>query len=239
MEDVNRAVKAAKHAFEEGPWRREDASNRAKVLYRIADKMEQHFDELAALESLDNGKALFFAKFDVKLAIDTFRYYAGWPDKIVGQTIPISGPYLCYTREEPVGVCGSIIPWNFPLLMAAFKLAPALACGNTVILKPAEQTPLTALRLAELLMDVGLPEGVVNVLPGFGHTAGDALVRHRGVDKIAFTGSTDVGRNILMNGGIKRVTLELGGKNPHIVLNDADLDQAIFWTHLSAFLNSG
>ena len=209
------------------------------MLHKIADLMEKHIDELAYIETLDNGKPLFFAKYDVNFCIEIFRYYAGWCDKIHGQTIPIGGPYMCYTREEPVGVCGLIVPWNFPILMATFKLAPALATGNTCILKPAEQTPLSALRLAELIQEAGIPEGVVNVLPGFGESAGDAIVRHRGVDKIAFTGSTEIGKKILMNGGIKRVTLELGGKNPNIILNDADLDLALGQSHFAAFFNSG
>ncbi|TNV79367.1 hypothetical protein FGO68_gene4912 [Halteria grandinella] len=239
VEDTHLAIAAARKAFDEGPWRKESASTRCKVLLAIADKIENHRDELAMLETLDNGKPLFFSHFDVQFAIDAFRYYAGWTDKIHGQTIPISGPYLCYTREEPVGVCGQIVPWNFPLLMAAFKIAPALACGNTTILKPAELTPLTALRLGELIHEVGIPDGVLNVVSGYGDVAGDALVRSRDVDKIAFTGSTNVGKQILMNGGIKRVTLELGGKNPHIVMQDADLDLAVGLTHFSAFLNSG
>jgi aldehyde dehydrogenase (NAD+) len=205
----------------------------------MADMIESNIDELAALESLDNGKPLAFAKGDIGFGINILRYYAGWTDKIHGQTIPISGPYLCYTKEEPVGVCGQIVPWNFPFLMAVFKIAPALATGNTIVLKPAENTPLTAIRLGDIAMECGLPEGVLNVLPGFGGQAGEALVRSKLVDKIAFTGSTAVGKHILMNGGIKRVTLELGGKNPLIVMNDADLDLAVGLSHFAAFYNSG
>ena len=195
--------------------------------------------ELAQLESLDNGKPLGFALIDVNMSVDIFRYFAGWADKIMGSTIPICGPYLCYTREEPVGVCVQIIPWNFPILMATLKLAPALATGCTVVLKPAEQTPLTALKMGELLLECNLPEGVVNILPGYGEDAGEALVKHKGVDKIAFTGSTEVGKKIMMNAGIKRVTLELGGKNPNIILNDADLELAAMQSHFAAFINSG
>ena len=237
--DVDIAVKAARKAFDHGTWRRADHLVRRNVLLKIADNIEKNIVELAQLEALDNGKPFSHAIMDVGFSLEILKYYAGWTDKIMGDTIPISGPYFCYTREEPVGVCGQIVPWNFPFLMSVFKIAPALACGNTVVLKPAEQTPLTALRLGELIMESGVPEGVVNILPGFGETAGDALVRHRGVDKIAFTGSTDVGRKIISNGGIKRVSLELGGKNPLIVLNDADLDNAVMFAHLAAFVNSG
>ena len=237
--DVDIAVKAARKAFDHGTWRRADHLVRRNVLLKIADNIEKNIVELAQLEALDNGKPFSHAIMDVGFSLEILKYYAGWTDKIMGDTIPIAGPYFCYTREEPVGVCGQIVPWNFPFLMSVFKIAPALACGNTVVLKPAEQTPLTALRLGELIMESGVPEGVVNILPGFGETAGDALVRHRGVDKIAFTGSTDVGRKIISNGGIKRVSLELGGKNPLIVLNDADLDNAVMFAHLAAFVNSG
>ena len=238
-EDVDRAVKAARRAFDNGPWRREEPKVRSRLLHKLADKLETHIDELAALETLDNGKPLFFAKLDIGFAIDILRYYAGWPDKILGQTIPMAGPYLAYTKEEPVGVCGQIVPWNFPLLMAVFKIAPALATANTIVLKPAEQTPLSAIRLGELALECGFPEGVLNVLPGYGEAAGEALVKHRQVDKIAFTGSTEVGKKILANGGLKRVTLELGGKNPNIIMNDADLDMAVQQSHFAAFLNSG
>jgi aldehyde dehydrogenase (NAD+) len=173
VEDVNRAVKAARKAFDEGPWRRMAASERGRLMYKLADLLEKNQDELAALESLDNGKPFGFSKgVDIGLSIKVFRYYAGWADKIHGQTIPIGGPYLCYTKEEPVGVAAQIIPWNFPALMAAWKMGPALATGCTLILKPAEQTPLTALRIGELVMEAGFPEGVVNILPGFGPTAG-------------------------------------------------------------------
>ncbi len=243
VEDVNKAVKAARRAFDEGPWRRMAASERGRLLYKLADLMEKHQDELAALEALDNGKPFAFAKaVDIGLSIKTYRYYAGWADKIHGQTIPISGPYLAYTKEEPVGVCGQIIPWNFPALMQAWKLGPALATGNTVVLKPAEQTPLTALRVGELIMEAGFPEGVVNILPGYGPTAGQALAQHRDVDKIAFTGSTEVGYEIMRTShknNLKRVTLELGGKSANIIMDDADIDLAIAQSQVGLFLNQG
>jgi len=190
--DVDLAVKAARKAFHaKAPWRRMSASERGKLLNKLADLIEEHADELATLESLDNGKPRQVARTaDLPLVIGCYRYYAGWADKIQGKTIPISGDYFCYTRHEPVGVVGQIIPWNFPLLMQAWKLAPALACGNTVVMKTAEQTPLTALRVGELILEAGFPEGVVNILPGYGPTAGGALARHMDVDKIAFTGST-------------------------------------------------
>jgi len=241
--DVDAAVTAARAAFENRTWRRMAASERGRLLYRLADLMEKHIDELARLESLDNGKALRESRrVDVPLAIACYRYFAGWADKIQGRTIPISGNYLCYTRHEPVGVVGQIIPWNFPLMMQAWKLAPALAAGNTVILKPAEQTPLSALRVGELLVEAGFPPGVVNILPGFGPTAGAALAAHRGVDKVAFTGSTEVGKLIMeaaAKSNLKRVTLELGGKSPNIVFADADLDDAIEGAHAGIFFNQG
>src|ERR1700691_1594551 len=214
--DVNLAVKAARAAFDaKAPWRRMSAAGRGKLLNRLADLMEKHADELAKLESLDNGKPYSIAKAaDVPLSIACYRYYAGWADKVQGKTIPISGDYFCYTRHEPVGVVGQIIPWNFPLLMQAWKLAPALATGNTVVMTPAEQTPLTALRVMELITEAGFPDGVVNMLPGYGPTAGAAIARHMDVDKVAFTGSTEVG-HLIMEGAaqpnLKRVTLELGG----------------------------
>ncbi len=242
-EDVNSAVRAARQAFEKGPWRRMAASERGRLLSKLADLIEKNADELAKLESLDNGKPYSVAKAaDLPLTIACYRYYAGWADKVQGKTIPISGDYFCYTRLEPVGVVGQIIPWNFPLLMQAWKLGPALACGNTVVLKPAEQTPLTALRVGELLVEAGFPPGVVNILPGYGPTAGQAIARHMDVDKVAFTGSTEVGHLIMeaaAQTNLKRVTLELGGKSPNIVFADADLDQAVEGSHFALFFNQG
>ena len=243
VEDVNRAVKAARKAFDGGPWRRMSGAERGRLLYKLADLMEKHQDELAALEALDNGKPFGFAKAaDINLCIKTYRYYAGWADKIHGQTIPINGPYFCYTKEEPVGVAGQIIPWNFPALMQAWKLGPALATGCTVVMKPAEQTPLTALRVGELIMEAGFPEGVVNILPGFGPSAGQALATHKDVDKVAFTGSTEVGYQIMRNShkdNLKRITLELGGKSANIIMDDADIDLAIAQSQVGLFLNQG
>ena len=242
-EDVNRAVRAARDAFERGPWRRMNASERGRLLNKLADLIEKNSEELAQLESLDNGKPYQVAlAADLPLTIACYRYYAGWSDKLQGRTIPVSGNYLCYTRLEPVGVVGQIIPWNFPLLMQAWKLGPALACGNTVVLKPAEQTPLTALRVGELIVEAGFPEGVVNILPGYGPTAGQAIARHLDVDKVAFTGSTEVGHLIMeaaAQTNLKRVTLELGGKSPNIVFADADMDQAIEGAHFALFFNQG
>ena len=242
-EDVDRAVTAARRAFERGPWRKMAAAERGKLMNKLADLIEKHADELARLESLDNGKPYRVAlAADLPLAIACFRYYAGWADKVQGRTIPINGNYFCYTRLEPVGVVGQIIPWNFPLLMQAWKLAPALACGNTVVLKPAEQTPLTALRIGELIVEAGFPEGVVNILPGYGPTAGQAIARHMDVDKVAFTGSTEVGHLIMeaaAQTNLKRVTLELGGKSPNIVFADADMEKAIEGSHFALFFNQG
>ncbi|WP_027725052.1 aldehyde dehydrogenase family protein [Tuberibacillus calidus] len=229
-EDVNRAVEAARKAFDEGPWSKMSAASRSRLIYKLADLMEAHSEELAQLESLDNGKPIRESRHaDVPLAIEHFRYYAGWATKVTGQTIPVAGKYFNYTRHEPVGVVGQIIPWNFPLLMAAWKLGAALAMGCTVVLKPAEQTPLSALYLAGLAEEAGFPEGVINVIPGFGETAGAPLVRHPKVDKIAFTGSTEVGKQIMEQASrtLKRVTLELGGKSPNIILPDADMSRAI------------
>jgi aldehyde dehydrogenase (NAD+) len=240
--DVDKAVTAARAALESGPWGRLDARERGRLLRRLADLCDAHADELATLETLDNGKPLNeTTNVDLPFIVDTFEYYAGWADKIHGETIPVRGPYLNYTLREPMGVVGQIIPWNFPLLMAAWKLGPALACGNTVVLKPAEQTPLTALRLAALIEEAGFPPGVVNILPGYGETAGAALVRHPGVDKIAFTGSTEVGKLIQREaaGTLKRVSLELGGKAPNIVFADADLEAAVQGAIGGIFFNQG
>jgi aldehyde dehydrogenase (NAD+) len=241
--DVDKAVKAARKAFEKGPWKKMNARERGRILYKLADLVEQNKDELAKLEALDNGKPLSVAMAaDLPLVIDCYRYYAGWADKNEGKTIPINGPYHCYTRHEPVGVAGQIIPWNFPLLMQAWKLGPALASGCTIVLKPAEQTPLSALRLAELAQEAGLPDGVLNVIPGYGETAGAAIAEHYDVDKVAFTGSTEVGKLIMMAAArtnLKRVTLELGGKSPNIVFADSDLEQAVEGSHTALFFNQG
>jgi aldehyde dehydrogenase (NAD+) len=228
--DIDRAVKAARKAFDEGPWSKMSASERSRLMYKLADLMEENKEELAQLETLDNGKPIReTTNADIPLAIEHMRYYAGWSTKIVGQTIPVNGPFFNYTRHEAVGVVGQIIPWNFPILMAMWKLGAALATGCTVVLKPAEQTPLSALYLAELVQDAGFPPGVLNIVPGFGETAGQPLVDHTLVDKIAFTGSTEVGKAIMEKAAktLKRVTLELGGKSPNIILPDADLSKAI------------
>lgn len=246
--DVDAAVKAARKAFEEGPWRSMSPSERGKLLYRLADLVEKHAEELAQIEVLDNGKTIREAsKGDLPLAVDLLRYFAGWTTKIHGETTPVSVPYFPgakffhYTVREPVGVIGAIIPWNFPLLMAVERLAPVLACGNTMVLKPAEQTPLSALRLGELVLEAGFPEGVLNVVPGFGPTAGAALAAHMDVDKVTFTGSTEVGREIVKAsaGNLKRLSLELGGKSPNIVFPDADLDAAAKGAFMGIFYNQG
>jgi len=241
-EDIDKAVKAARKAFEEGPWSKMSAAQRSRLMYKLADLMEENKEELALLETLDNGKPIReTTNADIPLSIEHMRYYAGWATKIVGQTIPVSGPYFNYTRHEPVGVVGQIIPWNFPLLMAMWKLGAALASGCTVVLKPAEQTPLSALYLAELIEEAGFPKGVVNIVPGFGETAGQPLVDHPEVDKIAFTGSTEVGKLIMERASktLKRVTLELGGKSPNIILPDADLSKAIPGAFNGVMFNQG
>jgi len=243
--DVDRAVKAARKAFEEGPWPEMLPADRARVIWKIAELIDQHRDELAELETLDNGKPLFFSRIvDVPTAAAHFRYMSGFATKIEGTTIPISmpgGKYFAYTLREPVGVCAQIIPWNYPLIMAAMKLAPALAAGCAVVLKPAEQTPLTALRLGELIQEAGIPDGVVNIVPGYGETAGATLAAHPDVDKVAFTGSTEVGRLIVTAaaGNLKKVSLELGGKSPNIVFADADLECAIPGSANAIFFNQG
>jgi len=240
--DVDRAVAAARRALEDGPWHKAPAAGRARMMNRLADLVEEHGDELAELESLDNGKPVKLARFvDVNQTVAWLRHFAGWSERIHGEVIPVRQPDThCYTRKEPVGVCGQIIPWNFPMLMAAWKLGPALAAGCTVVLKPAEQTPLTALRIGELALEAGIPGGVVNVLTGEGDT-GAALVEHGGVDKIAFTGSTEVGREIGAKAGraLKRITLELGGKSPNIILPDADLEAAIAGSFMGIYFNTG
>ena len=240
--DVDLAVKAARKAFEQGEWSRMDARDRGRLMFKLADLMEAEMEELAALESLDNGKPIRDAlAADLPLTLDCLRYYAGWCDKIQGSTIPVRGNYFTYTRREPVGVAGQIIPWNFPLLMLAWKWGPALAAGCTIVLKPAEQTPLTALRVARLAQKAGIPDGVINVVPGFGPTAGAALVKHPGVDKIAFTGEHRTAQIIMREASptLKRLTFELGGKSPNIIFADADLDAAIAGSHFGLYFNQG
>jgi phenylacetaldehyde dehydrogenase len=245
--DIDDAVRAARTALESGPWSRISPSARGRIIHRIGDLILQHLDELAQLESLDNGKPFSVARVaDVPLSADMFHYMSGWATKIEGKHIAIShlaapGDYLSFTRPEPIGVVGQIIPWNFPLLMAAWKLAPALATGCTVVLKVAEETPLSALKLGELLMEAGLPDGVVNIVTGFGETAGAALAAHPGVDKVAFTGSTEVGRLIVQAASrdLKKVSLELGGKSPNIILGDADIEAAIAGATAGIFFNHG
>ncbi len=247
-EDIDRAVKAARKAFESGPWPNMTPSERGKLIWKLADLLEQNLEEFAELETLDNGKPITVSRgADVPLAIDLFRYMAGWATKIHGETIPISVPYMpgaefhAYTLREPVGVVGQIVPWNFSLLMAVWKLGPALATGCTIVLKPAEQTPLTALRLGELFQEAGFPPGVINIITGFGEGAGAPLAAHPDVDKVAFTGSTEVGKLIAnaATGNLKKVSLELGGKSPTIVFSDADLDVAIPGVASAIFFNQG
>jgi acyl-CoA reductase-like NAD-dependent aldehyde dehydrogenase len=241
-EDVERAVAAARDAFADGPWASLPAAGRERLLLALAEAIEARAEELAQIESLDNGKPVGLAQYvDVAGTVAHLRYFAGWPTKIEGNVLPVSAPNIhCYTRREPVGVCAQIVPWNFPLLMAAWKIAPALAAGCTIVLKPAEQTPLSALRLGELALEVGFPPGVLNVLTGDGET-GAALVDHPGIDKIAFTGSTDVGREIGAKAGraLKRLTLELGGKSPNVILADADIQAAIQGSFQAIYFNSG
>jgi phenylacetaldehyde dehydrogenase len=242
-EDIARAVKAARKAFDSGPWSQMTPSERGKIIWKIGDLIDANGDELAELESIDNGKPRDVARVaDIPLSVDLFHYMAGWATKIEGNTIPFNSAYHTYTLREPVGVVGQIIPWNFPLLMAAWKLGPALATGNCVVLKPAEQTPLTALRLGELLQEAGLPDGVVNIVSGYGETAGAALAAHDDVDKVAFTGSTEVGKLIVKAaaGNLKKVSLELGGKSPNVIFKDvADVDVAIEQAASAIFFNHG
>jgi aldehyde dehydrogenase (NAD+) len=241
--DIELAAKAARKAFDSGPWSKMPASERGRLLNKLADLIERDADELAALESLDNGKPYKDARnIDVPLTVKCYRYYAGWADKIHGKTIPVEGPFFCYTRHEPVGVVGQIIPWNFPLLMQAWKWGPALATGCTMVLKPAEQTPLTALRVAALAQEAGIPDGVINVVPGYGPTAGAAITAHKDIDKVAFTGEYTTGQIIMKaaaESNLKRVTLELGGKSPNIVFADADLDAAVEGAYFGLFFNQG
>ena len=245
-EDINRAVAAARAAFDSGPWTKKlTPSERGRMIWKLADLIEKHAEEFAQLESLDNGKPLTIARVaDIPGTIDLFRYMAGWATKIEGNTIPLSAhgaKFLAYTLREPVGVVGQIIPWNFPLMMASWKLGPALATGCCVVLKPAEQTPLTALRLGELIQEAGFPDGVVNIVPGYGETAGASLAAHPNVDKIAFTGSTEVGKLIVQAaaGNLKKVSLELGGKSPNIVFQDADIETTIPGAAMAIFFNHG
>ncbi|MDA8268883.1 MAG: aldehyde dehydrogenase family protein [Actinomycetota bacterium] len=242
--DVDRAVRAARRAFDDGRWSAMAPSARSRIVWRIGDLILEHTEELAQLETLDNGKPLSVARAgDVPMAADLFHYMAGWVTKLEGNTLPVSlpGEFHAYTRREPVGVVGQIVPWNFPLALAAWKLAPALATGNCIVLKPAEDTPLTALRLAELIAEAGVPDGVLNVITGFGEDAGAALVAHDDVDKVSFTGSTEVGRSLVRAaaGNLKRLTLELGGKSPNIILEDADVEAAIRGAADGIFFNQG
>jgi len=239
--DIDIAVSAARKAFE-GPWRKETPENRGKLLVKLANLFEENLDLLASVEALDNGKAVNMAKVDIGMCAGCLRYYGGWADKIEGKTVDTTPDTFNYIRKEPIGVCGQIIPWNFPLLMWAWKIGPAIACGNTVVMKTAEQTPLGALVAATLVKKAGFPPGVINVISGFGKTAGAALASHMDVDKVAFTGSTVVGRTILKaaaSPNLKKVTLELGGKSPNIVFADADIDNAISWVNFGIFFNHG
>ncbi|MEZ6095714.1 MAG: aldehyde dehydrogenase family protein [Pirellulaceae bacterium] len=240
--DIDAAVKAARKAFESGPWRTMSARERGRIMYKLADLLEDNLDELAALESLDNGKPIADSRAaDVPLTIQCIRYYAGYADKIHGQTIPIDGNYFCYTRKEPVGVVGQIIPWNFPMLMTAWKWGPALAAGCTIVMKPAEQTPLTCLKMADLAQQAGIPDGVINVVPGFGPTAGGAIVDHRDVDKVAFTGEHLTAQIIMRNAAetLKRIKFELGGKSPNVIFNDSYLNAAAKGSHFGLYFNQG
>jgi aldehyde dehydrogenase (NAD+) len=240
--DVDLAVKAARKAFDNGPWSRMDARDRGKLMFRLADLIEEETEYLAALETLDNGKPIRDSRAaDIPMVVDCLRYYAGWADKLKGSTIPVRGDYFCYTKREPVGVVGQIIPWNFPAMMVSWKWGPALAAGCTIVMKPAEQTPLTCLRMAKLAQEAGFPDGVINVVPGYGPTAGAALVKHRGVDKIAFTGEGSTAKIIAREAidTFKRLTFELGGKSPNVVYADADLDAAVAGAHFGLYFNQG
>ncbi|MDT8435558.1 MAG: aldehyde dehydrogenase family protein [Gemmatimonadota bacterium] len=241
-EQVDAAVRAAREAFESPGWRDMDPHERARLLWRLADLVEARTDEIAEVETRDNGKPLFeSARIDIPFVVSNLRYFAGFADKLAGDVIPVSGPFLNYTLREPVGVVGAIVPWNFPLNIASWKVAPALACGNAVILKPAEETPLTALLLGELALEAGFPPGILNVIPGRGEVTGQALVAHPGVDKIAFTGSTETGRTVMETAArtLKRVSLELGGKSPNVVFADADLEAAVRGVTTGIFYGKG
>jgi aldehyde dehydrogenase (NAD+) len=239
--DVELAVKAARAALETGPWATMDAADRGRLLFKLADLVEKNAEELAALESFNCGKTITDARGDLQGVVNTFRYYAGWADKIEGRTVPVRGDFLCYTLRQPVGVVGQIIPWNFPLLMLAWKWGPALACGNTVVMKLAEQTPLTGMKLAELALEAGFPNGVINVLNGFGETTGAAMVAHPGIDKIAFTGHYETAKIIQKSAAdtLKRCTFELGGKSPNVVFADCDLDQAVAGAFHAIYFHGG
>ncbi|XP_047170265.1 benzaldehyde dehydrogenase, mitochondrial-like isoform X1 [Vigna umbellata] len=243
VEDVNRAVRAARKAFDEGPWPKMTAYERSQIIFRCADILEKHNDEVAAIETWDNGKPYEqAANVEIPMVVRLFRYYAGWADKIHGLTVPADEPYHVQTLHEPIGVAGQIVPWNFPLLIFSWKVAPALACGNTVVMKTAEQTPLSAIYVSKLFHEAGLPPGVLNVISGFGPTAGAALCTHMDVDKLAFTGSSQTGRRVLelsARSNLKPVTLELGGKSPFIVCKDADIDAAVEAAHSALFFNQG
>jgi len=241
-EDVDRAVAAARAAFDTGPWPKMKPSERQRLLWKLGELVEKNADEIARLETLDNGKPLFESRqVDVPMVVNTFQYFAGWATKLAGETLPVHPAFFTYTLREPLGVIGAIIPWNFPMIMAGWKCAPALAAGNTVVLKPAELTPLTAIRIGELALEAGLPPGVLNVLPGKGSIAGEAMVKHAGIDKISFTGSTDVGKRIMRTAAdtMKKLTLELGGKSPNIVFADADLDAALRGATAGIFYGKG
>ncbi|HKO99647.1 MAG TPA: aldehyde dehydrogenase family protein, partial [Pyrinomonadaceae bacterium] len=239
--DIDKAVIAARNAYE-GKWGKMSARDRGRLMYKLSQLIEERTNELAALETADNGKPIKESTYvDLPQVAENFEYFAGWATKIEGETIPVPGQMFNYTLREPVGVCGQIIPWNFPLLMAAWKLGPALAAGNTVVLKPAEQTPVTAMELGKLIQEAGFPDGVVNIVPGYGETAGAALAAHPGIDKIAFTGSTEVGKLIAKAAAenLHKVSLELGGKAPNIVFADADLEQAVNGAMMGIFFNQG
>ena len=239
--DVDAAVAAARAALD-GPWGRMSARERGRLVSRLADRLMERVDEVARLETLHNGKPINESRhIEIPAAAECFEYYAGWADKVMGETIPVKGNHLAYTLREPVGVVAAIVPWNFPLLLAAWKVAPALACGNTVILKPASQTPLTAIALGEIAVEVGLPAGVLNVITGPGSKVGQAIVEHPGIDKIAFTGDTSTGKSIMRSAAdtLKKITLELGGKSPNIVLADADLDAAVRGATIGIFYGKG
>jgi aldehyde dehydrogenase (NAD+) len=240
-DDVNRAVAAARHALESGPWKRMDAAERGRLLFKLADLVERDAEALAALESLSCGKTIKDSRGDMEGVVNTLRYYAGWADKVEGRTVPVRGSFLSYTLRQPVGVVGQIIPWNFPLLMLAWKWGPALACGNTVVMKLAEQTPLTGMRVAELAREAGFPDGVINVLNGYGETTGAAVVAHPDIDKIAFTGHFETAKIIQKSAAdtLKRCTFELGGKSPNVVFADCDLDRAVEGAHHAIYFHGG
>ncbi len=242
VEDVDLAVRAARKAFDEGPWRRMKASERARILHRLGDLILANAEELGRLETLDNGKPIFESKLiDAPMAAGCFHYFSGWATKLTGDTVPVNPSYLTYTLREPMGVIGAIIPWNFPMIMVGWKCGPALAAGNTVVLKPAELTPLTAIRIGELALEAGLPAGVLNILPGKGRIAGEAMLKHVGIDKISFTGSTEVGQHVMRTAAdtVKKVTLELGGKSPNIVFADADPEAALRGASMGIFYGKG